>query len=773
MAALQAYVLLLTTEIGKQQLKNYVDFYNGEHVNEFDETAGPPTIPLQVSIGQYITEIEEPSEGLVLRTVQRLKTWKRTNPPAAAILGGLIQKWSGPAVWAESLRRMKSGESDIDSLVGLLASRKEIRERLPTNVSSLHGAKGLARGIGSCLAENRAEYLAIIEQSDPEAQRALLGCARLIRAALPVDQIGRLLNSSNKLLALAAERYLESEDSLEARKLVLAKNKGAARILGARAAFVPDAKFAYSRASLNEVFKSVGGERARVRDFPNMETKEKDLRKELADNPSLVNIYALMTNEPAGDGVIRLYKDRAVFTYYELEARYRQRDLTPEEYKGFIDLLVNENIDGQKPVLGGCDKGCIPTEFAMFNRDGGRRVFYENIRENPAFAKLREAFEGFQKTPGTLRYRLADKMPGLEVLLADDRSPVWAVWKKGNDLRIVVEDVEREEEIKRELIEKVRAAREKRDSTGTPYDPGREEPNEAYLSWRTFENGKLGGAAAQPAEAPFLYDQTQVRKLPGIDMEPRGWQVRSDGGEIRTGGFSDPPGLFRTSNAQGAVKIKDGNYGSPIVTPDGEWVIAAKNEESPDGFHGIVRINLQTGKEFPVNLLRADQMAPIAFVYSRNKVLVFNGKKPDRDYDAEEDNEDEEEIYGIMPVNSTGMGPLNLSRILRLAPLTREYYLVDAATGVVQRVRGEFGPLEDQTYRPLQPTGIAGEFWAAIYDEKTRISSIGRYSDKTFTFRPVLNIPDIELDSMDVWVDEPGGKVYFVYEGHLLALPLR
>jgi hypothetical protein len=37
----------------------------------------------------------------------------------------------------------------------------------------------------------------------------------------------------------------------------------------------------------------------------------------------------------------------------------------------------------------------------------------------------------------------------------------------------------------------------------------------------------------------------------------------------------------------------------------------------------------------------------------------------------------------------------------------------------------------------------------------------------------VRTIPKIKFNSMDMWVDEPGNKVYFVYRGHLLALPLR
>jgi hypothetical protein len=43
---------------------------------------------------------------------------------------------------------------------------------------------------------------------------------------------------------------------------------------------------------------------------------------------------------------------------------------------------------------------------------------------------------------------------------------------------------------------------------------------------------------------------------------------------------------------------------------------------------------------------------------------------------------------------------------------------------------------------------------------------------RTFKFSTVVKVPKISFDSMDMWVDEPAGKIYFIYEGHLLALPL-
>ena len=49
---------------------------------------------------------------------------------------------------------------------------------------------------------------------------------------------------------------------------------------------------------------------------------------------------------------------------------------------------------------------------------------------------------------------------------------------------------------------------------------------------------------------------------------------------------------------------------------------------------------------------------------------------------------------------------------------------------------------------------------------------IGRYDERSFTFTPVLTVPDLQLRNADVWVDEARGKVWLTYKGHLLRLPL-
>ena len=112
------------------------------------------------------------------------------------------------------------------------------------------------------------------------------------------------------------------------------------------------------------------------------------------------------------------------------------------------------------------------------------------------------------------------------------------------------------------------------------------------------------------------------------------------------------------------------------------------------------------------------------------------------------------------------------SRDKSVGPDKPEYYLLDPATGGTQLTEGDFEPLRQEGRRLLQATGRANEFWAALPDRTKDQTQLGRYDLKSFSFQPILLLPKIVFDSMSMWVDEAAGKVYLVYEGQLLCLPL-
>jgi len=105
------------------------------------------------------------------------------------------------------------------------------------------------------------------------------------------------------------------------------------------------------------------------------------------------------------------------------------------------------------------------------------------------------------------------------------------------------------------------------------------------------------------------------------------------------------------------------------------------------------------------------------------------------------------------------------------ATADQEYALLDPDTGKLIPARGEVRPLVQQTFRPLQTASPAFDYWAAIPKDKGTV--VGIYNTRNFNIKPVLTLPNITFDSMDIWVDAAEGKVYFVYEGHLLAAPIK
>jgi len=101
----------------------------------------------------------------------------------------------------------------------------------------------------------------------------------------------------------------------------------------------------------------------------------------------------------------------------------------------------------------------------------------------------------------------------------------------------------------------------------------------------------------------------------------------------------------------------------------------------------------------------------------------------------------------------------------------REHVLLDAATGSIETVNGEIGPLEQLHGRGLQQISGSTEYWAAIPDFKATETKVGRYDARTFKFTPMLTLPGICFISANMWIDESANRLYLAYNGHLLRLP--
>ena len=259
----------------------------------------------------------------------------------------------------------------------------------------------------------------------------------------------------------------------------------------------------------------------------------------------------------------------------------------------------------------------------------------------------------------------------------------------------------------------------------------REETEEEYRQRHIAEPG-YGGEDPTEREA-------QRQKEATLEKARFSWRKLTGN---KPGAVVAQPEMFASSDSS-KVSIDEDDYLDRVVTPDGKWVVATKRNSDWSKPKHIVRRNLKTGREVRVKLAPSDESRPIAFVPVHNKVLLLRAK-------AELDRP---------------------GRVLT-GPDHPEYYLLDPVTGATQLVTGEFLPLYHAGSRFLQPTGQPNEFWAALPYKGNRQTEVGRYNLKDFSFKPVLAVPQIDFDSVSMWVDETRNQLYVVYDDQLLRMPL-
>lgn len=707
------------------------------------EIPNRPFNPLEIKpiLGTQLINQPDADEELVTALIDRIGFLDKKDPVLALGLRRIMQNWNGAAVNRLMLQDLKNNRIEADSVVKLLSLRKELREKQWNDVNDARAGSPTALGIGACLIENNNEYDAILASENIEAKAAMLTCARLLRAQLPVPMVAANLKSPNKILATAAERYLISEDSPEARQIVLALHPNEALVLGARTYFGTEDSSTTNSAYLPQLFATVNESMTTASYYiysgydEKLATAEKKLRKEVKENQELLGVYAY------ADNYVRIYKDKAVFSWQEDKARYRERVLEKSEFDNLKEYLAAENVNELPPFLAECEGDCEGRELLMLGRQGGRRVFTFGDPKPKFFADLEGIFEGMRQPPAKLHYWLEKGVSGLEILFEDENLQAEAVWKTGDDFRVLINNQARRKEIDNEIERLEQAEDERLSETESEevYDKyekieqerrkRREQREYENYTWNKFAGNALAGITEQPNNIEFL------PKLDGaaIRAGTQQWKARAGAFEIR----SDSEGLYKISSGR-VTKIREGYYDKPLVTGNGRWLVVTRYHEEIG--RQLVRINLQTNKEFVINFEEQPLVETVAFVPSLNKILMFGGGYSEYEGEAEPDYSERE----------------------------GEFYFLDPETGVMQRAKGEVRPLAQQTYRPLQPTGKPDEFWAAIPGTAEN-TQVGVYNMKTLAFKPIVKIPEISFNSVQMWID--AGKIYFVYQGHLLGLP--
>lgn len=681
---------------------------------------GDNPLPLIVGVGQFIARQKDAPDNLVRAVLDRAESLRSKTPIQASILLGIAQGWQAKQVDLDMLRRIGTGTADAATIANALARREKLRESVGPELQSLTALGGSAQSVAAILLADEALALSILSSSDERAQLALLACARLTQTALPVAQVGALLRSKNADLSLASERYLLAEDSREAQQLLWEHHPQQAFITGWR-----------------ENIELIGGD-----NFYAMERAEEKLRAELfktVDAPQ--EVFALLGNIEQPLRVLRIYPKRAVYTHYEDASRYRERVISGEELASFKNFVTTNSLTEQGPQFGYCHHNCLVSEFLSLNRQAGRRVF--SHRGSGEWGTLLANFDLLGRD-SKVHYRLEDEIKGLEVLLADEALSVKDVWQRGDDLRVLVEREAIAEEVKQEETESsdddedaevaARAERRRREI----------ERARARVSWRSLRDTKLGAVTAQP-EGYTILDEAALdideNDFPS-HLNERLAQATA-GGYVVLAGNLGKGGLWKKAAGRKAVSISsEGVYANPLLTPDGVWVVAAKADTNWGRPNDVIRFNLKTGREYRVNLPPAEQFEPVTYLSAHGKVLL---RRASDEHDIRE----------------------------AAVPAAPEFYLLNASTGQTQLVKGVFEPLLQEGKRFLQPTGSADEFWVAVPDRRKNQTQVGRYSLGDFSLQTLLVVPHLIFDSTRMWVDEAGLKLYIVYEGQLLRLPLQ
>lgn len=705
--AIEAYAAKLITPEGHQELTRYRSY-------------GDDPLPLPISIGLNLASQRDPSESFVKALLIRANKLQKSNQALAQSLLEIAHQWQSRQVDLDMIHRIANGTADAKTIANALSRRDKLRESLKTEIQSLMASNSTAQGIAAILLDDGALIQSVLSSGNESAQLGLLASARLTQTDLPVEVVGSLLRHKNSLLALAAERYLLVEDSKEAGELLWRRHPNEAFVTGWR-----------------ENIELIGST-----DFDLMGKTEDKLRGELFKENSPVEIFALIGNYGQGDRVLRVYADRAVYTYYEDAARYLERVVPPAELAAFKEFVTNSNVVDLGPQFGPCHHDCWLAEFLSLTKSQGRRVLsHQGIAGGwiPVLANFDLLGRG---NGAKIHYNLEKEIKGLEVLYADEHLVVKDVWQSGDEVRIFVERQETEDEIK----SRNKAASDD-DNDLSPAERRRREVAQVKtrFSWRKLLNNKAG----DPAEEPSGYSGFDENKFPSDDddefsqpLTDRQVQMLTADSIIIAKNFD---GLWKQRAGQKPVRIsgEEGAYMNPIITPDGKWVVVAKTDSNWADPNYVVRINLRTGREFRVNLEPADQFDPVAFLAVHDKVLLRRAK----------------DDYGPTSKKSAG-------------PDRPEYYLLDPTTGETHLVSGEFAPLRQEGKRLLQSTSKANESWAAIPDHEKNQTQVGRYNLRDFSFQPLLLVPHITFESMEMWVDEGGAKLYVVYQGNLLRMPL-
>lgn len=677
-------------------------------------------LPLERRIGLVLFERKTVSDHLVEALSDRIKSLRKTDPSLAAELNNILTAWEGLAAERLLLSKVDSSEVSVELVIQSLAKRKDLQKLTP-ELSAMLGKPGITGAVAACILEDKDLIFSSFASTDRETSASAMACARLLRLELPTEDVARLLNSEDKLLALAADRYLEVVDTPRSREILL-QNSKEFRILGARSVFDPVKKHQPTdfRSAINQLLYSVGSAFTFADQFADLDEHEERLRMEFATDENLLHVYATLSNYATGATIIRVYKDRVTMTVEDDKARVLFATMTKAEVDDLNRRLHELDLENFYAKEVYCHHDCSVREFVSLSRKGGRRIF--SGYRSGSLGMLDTLFWNVSADRLKIQYKFMVNLPGAVELFSSSTVKPVTFWKHGDDLRILVEDTVLGESIREQISAADRLDDANDDLTYSErFELSRARRNAReyeHYHWNSVREGKLADLVAEPDEVPFLTNLIQF-SAPGGYHRLSKWQTRFGNEKITS--LPMEKGLWAFNGANRRLVAK-GLFDHELVV-NGHWLLAAKGVAERLDNRYLVRIDLRTNKEYRVPIDVGD-LTPVAFISAHNKFLAVQK-------------------------NTVG---------------ERTYYLIDPANGRSEIVKGEFGPYHHQRMRPLQKASGEHQYWATINDVEKNQTRVGLYDTRTFTFVSKLTLSDIVVLSHSVWVDEASNEAFFVYE---------
>lgn len=299
---------------------------------------------------------EKPPAALVDILVERLERLTAEGAEHAESLADLVIGWPSPQLDRYLIASLRSGELLLGGVLAILERRTALRVHAADWLPELVERGGLVSGIAAVVAGDSELQAAIFESDDTEAHKALLATARLVRQPLGLEHVAHCLLDSDPQLLLAARRYLEADDSPDARRLLWQSQPGEALILGLRPSADPG----------HHTFRA-------------FDAWENDLRAEVLSEAGPVEIMGLLATSYWGGNAsyaVRVRPDGAELTYREPDGDGK-RPLTEAELQRLRSFISDGSVDDLPPLAADIADG-VQYEYLHLTRNGGRRLFMNN-----------------------------------------------------------------------------------------------------------------------------------------------------------------------------------------------------------------------------------------------------------------------------------------------------------------------------------------------------------------------------------------------------------